>query len=83
MSEFETLRTQLPVPVAAAGPRPSLARSAPSAAFVSQLIAAHEHLPPQRQRRMASADRAVGAYRQGAGMSVPRMPEGYRKTVLA
>jgi hypothetical protein len=47
------------------------------------LIAAREHLPVQRERRTASVDRAVGAYRQGAGISVPRMPQGYRKTVVA
>lgn len=83
MSETETRQTQLPVPVTAAGPRPSLAWSAPTAAFVSQLIAAREHLPSQRERRTASVDRAVGAYRQGAGITVRRMPEGYRKTVVA
>jgi len=83
MDETETPRAQLPVPVTAAGPRPSLAWSAPTAAFVSQLIAAREHLPPQRERRRASVERAVGAYRQGAGITVRRMPEGYRKTVLA
>ena len=82
MSEIETQRTQLPVPVTVAGPRPSLAWSAPTAAFVSQLIAAREHLPSQRERRTASVDRAVGAYRQGAGIAVRRMPEGYRKTVV-
>lgn len=83
MSDSETVRTQLPVPVGMSSPRPSLAWSAPTAAFVSQLIAAREHLPVQRERRTASVDRAVGAYRQGAGISVPRMPQGYRKTVVA
>lgn len=83
MSENDTQGTQLPVPVTAAGPRPSLAWSAPNAAFVSQLIAARERLSPQRERRTASVDRAVGAYRQGAGVAVKRMPEGYRKTVVA
>lgn len=83
MSETETIGTQLPVPLAAAGPRPSLAWSAPTAAFVSQLIAAREHLPPQRERRRASVEGALGAYRQGADIAVRRMPGGYRKTVLA
>lgn len=83
MSENETFGSQLPVSVTVAGPRPSLAWSAPTAAFVSQLIAARDHLPPQRERRTASMDRAVGAYRQGAGVAVKRMPEGYRKTVVA
>ena len=83
MSKNETQRTQLPIPVTVSGPRPSLAWSAPTAAFVSQLIAAREHLPSQRERRTASVDRAVGAYRQGAGVAVKRMPEGYRKTIVA
>ena len=83
MSEFETERKFLPVALAPAAPRPSLASFAPSAAFVSQLIAARDRLPPQRERRTASAARAVGAYRSGAGIAVKRMPEGYRKTVVA
>lgn len=83
MTETETQRTQLPALINASEPRPSLAWSAPTAAFVSQLIAAREHLPVQRERRTASVDRAVGAYRQGAGITVRRMPEGYRKTVVA
>lgn len=82
MDENDTQRSQLLVPVSVTGPRPSLAWSAPSAAFVSQLIAAREHMQPQRTRRTASVERAVGAYRQGAGIAVRRMPEGYRKTVL-
>jgi hypothetical protein len=83
MTETETQRAQLPALIDASGPRPSLAWSAPTAAFVSQLIAAREHLPSQRERRTASVDRAMGAYRQGAGIAVRRMPEGYRKTVVA
>jgi hypothetical protein len=83
MNEIETERNFLPVALAPAGPRPSLAHSAPSAAFVSQLIAARDRLPPQRERRTASVERAVGAYRSGAGIAIKRMPEGYRKTVVA
>lgn len=83
MRETETEPNLLPVALVPASPRPSLLRLAPSAAFVSQLIAARDRLPPQRERRTASVDRALGAYRQGAGMAIKRMPEGYRKTVLA
>ena len=83
MNETEPYRSQLPVPVAPAAARPSLAASAPTAAFLSQLIAARDRLPPQRERRRASVDRAVGAYAQGAVMAVRRMPEGFRKTVVA
>ncbi|SFV37089.1 hypothetical protein SAMN05216456_2742 [Devosia crocina] len=83
MSESETQRNLLPVPQAPAARQSSLSQGAPSAAFVSQLIAGRDRLPPQRERRLASLDRAVGAYRIGAGMAVKRMPEGYRKTILA
>lgn len=84
MPEIETAyRVLLPVPVSPGTPRPSLAHSAPSAAFVSQLIAARDRLPVQRERRRASLDGAVGAYQRGAAIGVRRMPEGYRKSVLA
>lgn len=83
MPDFDTDRPGLPVPLSIAAERPSLARSAPSAAFVSQLIAARDRLPPQRERRMASLDRAVGAYAQSATMTQRRMPQGFRKTVVA
>lgn len=83
MSDSERDRPQLPVPLSAAGPRPSLQRNVSDAAFVSQLIAARDRLPVQRERRRASAERAVGAYRQGASMTQRRMPLGFRKTILA
>jgi len=83
MSEIETKQHLLPVALEQAGSRPSFASFAPSAAFVSQLIVGRDRLPPQRDRRMANVDRAVGAYRTGAGIAVKRMPEGYRKTVVA
>ncbi len=63
--------------------RPSLARSAPSAAFVSQLLAERDRLPPQRERRTASLDRALGAYAQGGRITQRRMPQGFRKMVMA
>jgi len=83
LPEAETDRADLPVPLEATGPRPSLARSAPTAAFVSQLLAARERLAPQRARRTDSLDKALGAYRHGAAIAQRRMPQGYRKTVLA
>lgn len=83
MAESDTYRSQLPVLVGPPAARPRLASHAPTAAFISQLIAARDRLPPQRERRRASVDRAVGAYAQGAVIAVRRMPEGYRKTVLA
>ena len=73
----------LPVAQAPAGTRPSLAFSAPTAAFVSQLIAARAHLPTQRARRIGTPEGAVGAYGQTARLTQRRMPQGYRKTVVA
>ncbi|MCW5722355.1 MAG: hypothetical protein KIS86_14545 [Devosia sp.] len=83
MPEFETDRPGLPVPLDVAAARPSLARSAPSAAFVSQLLAARDRLPPQRERRTASVERALGAYAQGSTIAQRRMPQGFRKMVMA
>ncbi len=72
----------LPVALGAAGARPSLARSGADAAFVSQLLAARDRLPPQRKRRLSSTEGAIGAYARGARMGERRMPMGYRKTVV-
>lgn len=64
------------------GGRPLLARADTGASFISQLIAERQHLPPQRQRRRASVDTAVDAYRSGAAMGIARLPQGYRKTKI-
>jgi hypothetical protein len=66
-----------------ARPPLSLVSVVPTAAFVSQLIAECDRLPPQNERRLTSAAGAASAYRAGAAISVRRMPEGFRKTVLA
>ena len=71
------------MPLAQPGPRPSLAFSAPTAAFVSQLIAARAYPPVQRARRIGTAEGAVGAYGKAARLGERRMPQGYRKTVVA
>lgn len=72
----------LPVPSGAARPRPSLAHSAPTAAFVSQLIAARQKSGPHPAQRSGTPAGAVGAYGKGARISERRMPLGYRKTML-
>lgn len=82
LAQSEIIPFDLPVVVEAARPRPSLAFSSPTAAFVSQLIAARAHMPTQRARRMGTAEGAVGAYGQTARLSERRMPQGYRKTVV-
>jgi hypothetical protein len=62
--------------------RPSLHRPDTAAAFISQLLAARDRLPPQRKRRRETAQGAIGAYASGAQMGVRRMPAGFRKTVV-
>ena len=59
--------------------RIKLMRGAPSADFISQLIAERDKLPA----RGASARGAVGAYAAAGRIAVRRMPAGYRKTVVA
>lgn len=82
MNKTDTQELLLPVRQEAR-PRPSLVSAVPTAAFVSQLIAECDRLPSQNPRRRTSAAGAASAYRAGAAMSVRRMPEGFRKTVLA
>jgi hypothetical protein len=55
-------------------------RIAPEAAFLSQLIASAQRLPPQRQRRRASPGAALGAYEKVGRSGVRRMPAGWRTT---
>lgn len=50
--------------------------------FVSQLIAARQHLPSQRERRRTPVGQAVDAYANGSKITVRRMPAGYRKTIV-
>jgi len=51
------------------------------AAFISQLIAEREHLPPQRERRRAPVATALDRYEATEQQVVPRMPPGYRKSL--
>ncbi len=87
MTDFDTQNRPasapgLPMVIEAPTPRPSLRRNQTTAAFVSQLLAARENLAPQRQRRRSTVENALGAYSAGASISVARMPQGYRKTVV-
>lgn len=69
--------------VGEAGPRERLhVIAAPGASFLSQLLAAHHHLPPQRARRRAPMGEALRAYDDGARMADRRLPPGYRKTLV-
>lgn len=82
LAQSGTVSSGLPVAQGAAGPRPSLAFSAPTATFVSQLIAARAQMPSQRARRVGTNEGAVGAYGQTARLTQRRMPQGFRKTIV-
>lgn len=83
MRDIETTQPGLPMLLEAARPRPSLQRSQPTAAFVSQLLAARDNMPTQRARRRSSPQGATSAYAETARVAVKRMPAGYRTTVVA
>jgi hypothetical protein len=83
ISEAAYSGAQLPVPYSVVhahreGPLPRA-----GAAFISQLIAERQHLPPQRERRRAPMAEAVSSYGHTAEQSVRRLPPGYRTTLLA
>lgn len=73
---------RLPMPLSRVAAAPA-AGQAPVAAFLSQLIAERDHLPPQRQRRRAPLPVAVASYATTAARAVPRLPPGYRRTLIA
>lgn len=64
-------------------PRATLDLARPHATFISQLIAEHQHLPPQRARRRAPPAVAALAYLEAAEQAVRRLPPGYRKHIDA
>lgn len=70
----------LPMVIEPQRPRPSLARNATTATFVSHLLAAHQKPAKERPAQVGGA---LGAYSEGAKVSTRRMPQGYRKTVIA
>jgi hypothetical protein len=55
-------------------------RNVPAAAFISQLIAEHQHLAPQRANWRAPADVAQSAYDRGLHISDRRLPAGWTTT---
>lgn len=59
--------------------RIKLMRGAPSADFISQLIAERDQLPARGETAVAAA----GAYDAAGKIAVRRMPAGYRKSVVA
>jgi hypothetical protein len=74
-----TNASNLPLPAERIAVRSSAPRV--GAAFLSQLIAEREQLPPQRARRRATMATAVGSYDAAATIAQRRIPPGYRKTL--
>lgn len=67
-------------------PRPERAipvRGVTPAPFLSQLIAARARITLQRERNRAPLGQALDAYAAGSAIAVRRMPQGFRKTVVA
>ncbi len=84
MDDSGTTKQVFTLPVAEQPPRERLMLAHPSAHadFLSQLIAARQALPTQRERRRAPVHQAVDAYANGSKITVRRMPAGYRKTIV-
>jgi hypothetical protein len=62
--------------------KPSLARLAPEADFLSQMIAERQHLASQRARRQAPLEHALDAYAEGGRRDHPRLPAGFFRSRL-
>jgi len=73
----------LPAPVEKIVVHPNPDPAAPEATFLSQLIAERDHLPPQRARRRAPVATALLSYHGTAILTPPRLPPGYRKSLMA
>ena len=69
----------LPMVIEPQRERPSLARNPTTATFVSHLLVAHYKVEAEAPRAIG----AVATYSDGAKISIARMPQGYRKTVIA
>lgn len=63
--------------------RSPIVRCAPSASFVSQLIAERDRLPAQRQRRRGTVEDAIGAYGEGERRDARRLPQGFFRSAEA
>ena len=82
-SEVFRPAARLPVPVEKRALRPADEFPRSAAPFLSQLIAERDHLPPQRARRRAPVATALVSYRDTASHTLPRLPPGYRKSLVA
>ena len=80
MRQIETPKAGLPV-ATDTGSRPFFSRSAPPAAFLSQLIAERHHLATQRVKRRAPMLDVLRTYDAAGRISERRLPPGYRMTV--
>jgi hypothetical protein len=81
-AETEDGISNLPVALEPAGEK-VLARTRTEASFLSQRIASKHNMMAQRGKRRAPVSTAVDAYATGSTVAVVRMPQGYRRTVIA
>jgi hypothetical protein len=78
-----SLSARLPAPREKIVVHGGLDLAPPTAAFLSQLIAERDHMAPQRVRRRAPVATALLSYHGTAILTPPRLPPGYRKSLLA
>lgn len=81
MRQIETTYRALTVAPGAGG-RFSSYRARPEPEFLSQLIAARDHLAAQRVKRQATPLEALRTYDEGGRLRVRRLPPGYRTDIL-
>jgi hypothetical protein len=81
MSQVDTVSRNLPVPIDIGTRRTFFGRDdrgMPKTEFLSQLIAEHHQLTPQRIRRQATPMEVLRTYDAGGKLRVLRLPPGYR-----
>ena len=60
---------------------PSFARLDARADFLSQMVAARQHLASQRARRQVPVERALDAYAEGSDRATPHLPQGFFRSL--
>ncbi len=78
-----TRTVNLPMCIHPASPRPSLHMHKVPAKFLSQLIAEHKRLAPQRSARRAPVSLATRAYDNVRLAALKRMPAGFNHRTIA
>ena len=77
------LGRNLPVLLGARQERQPFYRARVKSDFASQLIAARDQMPVQREHRRAGEEVVLVAYDRTARLTERRMPQGYRLSITA